>query len=396
MNQELGQAMRAGGAMLAATAAGIDARRAERLRGIEAIASSGARGGAVTVALGNLGAYADQLAQPSETLRAVAQTLSQYGLLRQRVDNLLRLVRQFHSKEALRGPVLILTAIGQAIDFMCAREIDALCTPALGDPPARLEDFEGMTTAAIHQLHMLTAAPEVVALMERNPDARILEASEGRLVAVVAPPRVEADSALTRPASVTTFVNGVGSSDPAGWNGTLERARTMAAATGGPVVAWMGYNAPPTLAHGVASGPAAAAGRELGRFQRSLTQRYPSARHVVVGYSYGSLVAGQAASRGGLRADELVLVGSPGVGVDNASELDVRGPGGPGRVHAVTALDDPIALTTSTADGLHGADPAGLGFKAKPWPTRLRGDHGSYFTNPEFLSHLGDLARGRG
>lgn len=389
----LGESMLRGAETFGALAGAIEARRDERLRGALAVGAGGASGGAVTVALRNLDRYANGLLDPESLARDVARVLAQYGALHQQVDDMVGALVRFYGKEAASGPVALLRAIGETIDFMCARHIDALCTPAGTPPPARLEDFNGVPVAAIHQLHMATASADVVALATRYPEMRILEASDGRLVAMVPPPGMDLD-VLTEPANVTTFVNGVGSSAPHMWGGSLERARTMAAATGGPVVAWLGYNAPPTLAHGVAGAPATTAGAELARFQQGLAARYPDARHVVVGYSYGSLVAGNAARGDGLRADELVIVGSPGVGVNRAAELRVIGGDGLGRVHAVTATGDPIALTTSTVGGLHGADPAGLGFNAKPWPTRLHGDHGSYFADPDFLKHLGTVAQG--
>ena len=42
----------------------------------------------------------------------------------------------------------------------------------------------------------------------------------------------------------------------------------------------------------------------------------------MVGHSYGSLVTGMAESEQGLEVDETVLIGSPGVGVSSADDLN--------------------------------------------------------------------------
>ncbi|MDK0519753.1 alpha/beta hydrolase [Streptomyces sp. ML-6] len=64
-----------------------------------------------------------------------------------------------------------------------------------------------------------------------------------------------------------------------------------------------------------------------------------------IGHSYGSLTVGQAAQQpGGIPADDVVLVGSPGVGVDKASDLGV----GDGHVYVGAAENDQVSnLPTS-------------------------------------------------
>lgn len=160
-------------------------------------------------------------------------------------------------------------------------------------------------------------------------------------------------------------------------HGDLERARALwrqaDATSGGKSIAsitWLGYEAPqldPGLfdpARSVAfEGAAAKGGLALAAFTDGLrASREPSstARHVVIGHSYGSLTTSRGAGlRPGKFADELIFVGSPGVGVDHASELGVN----PKHVWVGEAGGDPVA-----ALGRFEADPGHDSFGARPFP----------------------------
>jgi pimeloyl-ACP methyl ester carboxylesterase len=111
--------------------------------------------------------------------------------------------------------------------------------------------------------------------------------------------------------------------------------------------------------------------------------RARGARVVVVGHSYGGLVAARAEARG-MDADELVLLGAPGLGVGGLRELGLA-PGAD--VWAATARLDPIALV-ARAGLLHGRDPADV---ARVLPTSLDG-HGAYLRDPVLLDALAVLA----
>ncbi|MEV8566816.1 alpha/beta hydrolase [Streptomyces sp. NPDC051322] len=110
---------------------------------------------------------------------------------------------------------------------------------------------------------------------------------------------------------------------------------------------WLGYDAPQLAAnrHGAdvaGEGDANAGAPLLRRFTQGLTaaRTVSSPVHtVVLGHSYGSLVTGRAAVLGkGKLADDLVFVGSPGVGVDHASDLHVD----PSHVWAGANVHDPV------------------------------------------------------
>ncbi|MBS2545386.1 hypothetical protein KGQ19_00740 [Catenulispora sp. NL8] len=122
-------------------------------------------------------------------------------------------------------------------------------------------------------------------------------------------------------------------------------------------VFWLGYNAPviPGLSPGASSdithaldvagdGDAKAAAPDLTRFLDGLhvtsTVNGP-VHYTALGHSYGSLVVGTAAAQpGGIPVDDIIFAGSPGVGVDHASDLHIA----PGHVWAGAAANDPVPV----------------------------------------------------
>ncbi|MFJ3692617.1 alpha/beta hydrolase [Streptomyces sp. NPDC090052] len=150
-----------------------------------------------------------------------------------------------------------------------------------------------------------------------------------------------------------TYVPGLGSK-LAGAEGDISRASALWQSSNQQApnkhvasIYWLGYDAPQLAAnsHGadVASESDANAGAPLlRRFTQGLTaaRAVSSPVHtVVLGHSYGSLVTGRAAVHGkGKLADDLIFVGSPGVGVDRASDLHVD----PSHVWAGANSHDPV------------------------------------------------------
>lgn len=350
-------------------------------RSFDALPTTGFRGEAAEAAVSRLHTLAQPLAAPPEQMLRVAQVLSMAAGLQEELDAAAH--RALALADRATGSVPLVTlllrdlrTLGDVLDHVCARQIDLLCTPVPAGPPIRLSDTPDLDLAAVHELNMLSS-PEF-----DHSDAQILESGGGRLVVAVGD--------LASAGTVTTIVAGVGSSDPAGLPVHLDRARTVAAATGGAAVVWLGYPAPESVGRALAQEPARAAGAELQIFQRELTRRFPHQRRVVVGHSYGSVVAGTAASgSGGLYADDLVLIGSPGAGVPHAGRLTLLGDHP--QVHAMTNPSDPIALTVTEGAGVHGPDPTSPGFGARVWPGDPSGDHGSYWDDPRFLARLRDL-----
>ncbi|WP_223160763.1 alpha/beta hydrolase, partial [Salinispora cortesiana] len=129
-------------------------------------------------------------------------------------------------------------------------------------------------------------------------------------------------------------------------------------------VYWYGYDAPDEILPDAGlDSYAEGGGPVLDTFQSGLRATHDGGippHNTVLGHSYGSTVIGHAA-RGSdsFDADTVVFVGSPGVGVDHASELTgVR----PDQVWATTAKHDIIGRVP---DWVHGNDPSELDFGAR-------------------------------
>ncbi|MDO5511898.1 alpha/beta hydrolase [Corynebacterium sp.] len=344
------------------------------LRAFDDLPGTGFSGPAAEAAIERLHLHARPLHEPPEQMLRAAQVLHVTARLQEELDAAARRAVLLAGQIAGASPLVALLlrdlhSLGELLDHVCARQIDLLCTPVAPAPARRLADTPDLGLGAVHELNQLTHHLDLPA------DVQVLEAGEGRLVAAVGD--------LENAASVVTIVAGTGSSDPQGLPVNLDRARTIAQATGGAAVLWLGYRAPAGVGQALAHEPARVAGAELQAFQRELTRRFPGQRRVVLGYSYGSLVAGRAASAsGGLYADHLVFIGSPGVGVGTAAELTLLGDNP--KVHAMTHPSDVITLVR----GVHGTDPTSPEFGARVWPGDRSGDHGSYWDDPVLLSLL--------
>lgn len=176
---------------------------------------------------------------------------------------------------------------------------------------------------------------------------------------------------------VITLVSGVGSSNADALSRTEAWARATAvdAAAHGrnvAVVAWHGYSAPEDLPGAISRAPAQEGATALREHQRQLRERNPHAKLQVVGYSYGSVVVGEAAAKGseGLTADEVRFWGSPGVHAQHAEDLKLivppdespDGHSSHGQVINEHVPGDMIRLTTTPGFGVHGKDPASPDF----------------------------------
>lgn len=118
-------------------------------------------------------------------------------------------------------------------------------------------------------------------------------------------------------------------------------------------VSWQGYDAPADVATaGSSTAPARAHAADLRTFAAGLDaverRDGDDAPHVAVGYSYGSAVLGAAAEDpGGLAADRMIHVGSPGAGVDSIAgqrvdEVGVARAAGQDEVVGVASRWDPV------------------------------------------------------
>lgn len=211
--------------------------------------------------------------------------------------------------------------------------------------------------------------------------------------------------------NVATYVPGTGA-NLSKVGGDLERSDRMLAAAvdaGSPstaVITWVGYDAPQNIVPEAGfESFADGAKKDLDRFQDGLRATHEGApsHNIVLGHSYGSTVIGHAARDEGLNVDDVVFVGSPGVGVANAGQLNVP----TGHVYATVAEHDMIQVA-NTGNPLfdpHGPDPASGGFGAHvfasdpgtagPGGTYSGAAHSQYWEkNNDALKNMGRIIAG--
>lgn len=211
-------------------------------------------------------------------------------------------------------------------------------------------------------------------------------------------------------AHTTVLVPGTGNSVASGWLSTSDAANLFnetAAATGdqsAAVVAWMGYDAPDSMLDPRVARPdlaragAALLAADVNALSVTSHTRSPV---TVVGHSYGSTTVADAAAGYGMRAGDVVLVGSPGTDMARtAADFHLREGG---HVYVGSASSDPVAMLSGLAVGL-GADPAADGFGSTRFKAEVPGvtwqtwtDHGRYFASgSESLYSIADVAAGDG
>lgn len=216
----------------------------------------------------------------------------------------------------------------------------------------------------------------------------------------------EVDGDLTNAKHLAVYVPGMGTDiwdfDHLAKTRTANvRSRAMALASPPDAeivtITWLGYDPPRDLdVVGAAHEELARSGGEaLSKFLRDMVAFAPPGVHVtVLAHSYGSVLAGLAARDYGLAADELVVLGSPGLGVKSADQLKLL-PGG--RVWAAQAHDDPVAWVPKLEDHhlhLHGPSPTGPSFGATVFAVSGTG-HSSYFQDEQALVALAAITVNR-
>ncbi|SNR53553.1 Alpha/beta hydrolase [Haloechinothrix alba] len=171
----------------------------------------------------------------------------------------------------------------------------------------------------------------------------------------------------------------------------LEKADQLIAEAGfesggdAAVVTWIGYDAPQDLGPATNAHYAEDAAADLRSFQDGLraTHEGGGGHNTVLGHSYGSTVIGHAAGTDddgepNLDVDNMVFVGSPGVGVGHASELGIDTE----NVYATTAENDVIR---GTPRFVHDKQPISADFGAHEFPSDP-GPDGDWYT----LGYSGD------
>jgi len=171
---------------------------------------------------------------------------------------------------------------------------------------------------------------------------------------------------------------------------------TRAAAPGQhvAVIAWLGYDAPQGFGRTAAREELARAGASaLDRFTTDLATMRPSARVTVIGHSYGSVVAGLAAADLPSQVKDLVVVGSPGMGVLRAADLHTSA-----QVWAGQTARDWINWVPAVKvwGAGHGPLPTTTGFGGRVFGTNGVIDHDHYLApGTQSLANIVDIFLGR-
>jgi len=157
----------------------------------------------------------------------------------------------------------------------------------------------------------------------------------------------------------------------------------------------LGYTAPGSLdvvdaavEHLALQGAAA-----LSAFVSEVASYAPHAHRSVVAHSYGSVVAGLAARHHGLPVDDLVVLGSPGLGVANARDLRLNAGG---KVWAVRARRDPVTSVPRLQHGpvrFHGASPYDDSFGSRVIAIDDEG-HSSYLNDDDAVEVIARIVVG--
>ena len=222
-------------------------------------------------------------------------------------------------------------------------------------------------------------------------------------------------------AHTTVMVPGTGNSVTSGWLSTLDAANLFgeaAAASGSEpisVVAWMGYDAPDSMLDprvatpGLAHRGAALLAADVNALNATRRTGEPV---TVVGHSYGSTTVADAAAGYGMRAGDVVLVGSPGTDMARTA-TDFHLPPG-GHVYVGSASTDPVTTLSGLPGPLPngepllgaglGADPTADGFGSTRFKAEVPGftwqtwtEHSRYFDpGSEALFSIAGIAAGDG
>lgn len=202
--------------------------------------------------------------------------------------------------------------------------------------------------------------------------------------------------------NVAFLVPGLGSNINKSWGGlttnahrVMDLARRRDPHRTTAVVAWMGYDAPDLL-RVLNDDAAERGGTLLVRDLRELAAVREVAPHTtLIGHSYGSTTVGHALQGESPGVDDAVILGSPGVGVERASELNVPA----GHVYTAANSRDRISYLDYFAEDPTHESFGGVRFEAEdPTRTRFRSqqDHSKYFeASSESLSNTTDVVISR-
>lgn len=357
---------------LAATAAGQRAAHAAAAR--DAVFGTGFRGEVAD------GASISMSAARAELERRAGQLAAAGGLLEAAAgaQGALDEAAVFAAAQLHQRAVLWLNAMSRMLDLQLTRALLGLQGVEQNYDPLFHHDTEDI--AALHARYAATVPAQTLAQVEAV-GGTILEAGPASTTVMVGD--------TVAPERVITMVAGATTGNPEQLAGELDKARSIAQATGASVIVWQGYAPPKSVPLAVSPLNAQAGADDLSMFQAALEERWPTAQKTVVAHSYGTLLATTAAHEHGLLADDLWLLGSPGVAGVQASDLVLAGP--ESTVHVVDAAADPVQWLRHGPSAAVGASPSYPGWGGQR-VDGVGGGHSDHFTDPAFISALNDRA----
>ncbi|MFF8773211.1 alpha/beta hydrolase [Kitasatospora sp. NPDC015120] len=228
--------------------------------------------------------------------------------------------------------------------------------------------------------------------------------------------------------NVSTYVPGTGAR-LGGIEGDIVRSDRMVASANAAQrgqnpkttssITWIGYDAPQSIVPQATKDTYAKnAANSLHSFETGLRATHEGApsNNTILGHSYGTTTVGYAMRDKGLPVDNVVLIASPGAGVEHARDLGVD----PSRVFVAKGDIDKIDMAPAlSADKLasnggnnlgswygfvqspdhhliHGRDPMLPGFGAQTIPTSPGTGHSDYWNpNSRSLKAMGEIIAGR-
>lgn len=277
-----------------------------------------------------------------------------------------------------------------------AGQPDATWRPQPNDPAALIRTY-GVTRHAIQ----VAGAPYAQSAGQGRQFLAFDPRGNGRIVEVFgdlsAADRIAVlvPGVANRADNFTTGLGDVRDRAPAVQAQTLYDA-TRAAAPGQQVavIAWLGYEAPQGVGRDAAREELARAGATLlDGFTKDLAILRPHAHVTVIGHSYGSVVAGLAAADLPPQVKDLVVIGSPGMGVTRAADLHTSATIWAGQ-SAQDWIDWVPAFQVWGAG--HGTTPTTRGFGDRVFGTRGVTDHDHYLSaGTQSLANIVDIVLGR-
>ena len=291
--------------------------------------------------------------------------------------------------------------------------------------------MDGLPSQVRHEANMAVLRQDALYGEDRQASQALLDRIDksqagdpsGRLLLLGFQPKdggsdAQAIVAISDPDSadnVAIFVPGTGS-DVAGIGGNIDRmadlqaqAETIPGSGQTSTIVWLGYDAPDHIPAAVLGGYAKDGAPALREFTFGLREAHvgPDAQMTVIGHSYGSTVVGTADAMAGegLAVDDIIAMGSPGMGY----EADERRPGwGPFKIDsplvddtsdmhidsdhfwAGAASDDVVSYTE-----VHGNSPVDWSFGGQRITTDGASGHSDYWTpGPEALRNQAYIITG--